>query len=308
MAGLLTEMGAWVKRRRLGQLFVQRLFGFGHVGRHGQVHHRIQIALAALRYRQATFRQAHFLAGPGSRRHLELYRAAERGDFNRRAQGSFPRCQRQVEIQVVSVDAKQRVGAQHDVQVQVVIRPAVAALAALPAQPQALAAGGALGDARFEGALDMMYPALVVVIGHAQVQVHLGAVVGILQADLGSDVVVATRHRPVGPRPAAVLAATREAGEQVGEVDVVERRRAGAAVAEVGAPVRRWPEVLPGLVAAELVIGGALFRVLEGLVGLRNLLETGLAFRIFRHVRVVLVRQLAIGALDVGQRGAAVEP
>ena len=208
----------------------------------------------------------------------------------------------------MAIDAVQRVGSQCDVQVQVAIGPAVAALAALSAQAQPLAIGGALRDTCLEGSLDMAHPAPIVVVGHAQMQVHLGAVVGIVKADLGADIVVAARHRPVGPRLSAVVAASRETRKQVGQVDVVERRLAGTAVAEMGAPVRRWPEFLPGLVAAELVVSRALFRILEGLVGLGNFLELGFAFRIFRHVGMVFVRELAIRALDVGQRSAALEP
>lgn len=55
----------------------------------------------------------------------------------------------------------------------------------------------------------------------------------------------------------------------------------------------------------QAVIGGAFLRVLEGLIGLGNILEFLFALGIFRHVRVIFARELAIRFLDVVFAGAA---
>src|SRR6266702_3775528 len=61
-----------------------------------------------------------------------------------------------------------------------------------------------------------------------------------------------------------------------------------ARAAELPPPVRRRPEILARLVAAELIIRGALFRVLE-------------------RIRVILVRELAISLLDRVHVGVALD-
>jgi hypothetical protein len=70
------------------------------------------------------------------------------------------------------------------------------------------------------------------------------------------------------------------------------------------ARARRRPEFLPGLpVRAEPVVRAALLGILQDLVGLADFLEAGLGVGLLADVRVVLARQLAVGALDlVGAR------
>ena len=96
-------------------------------------------------------------------------------------------------------------------------------------------------------------------------------------------------------RTAAALPA-RESGEQALEVDVFE---AAAALGELLAPIGRRAEILARRVAAELIVRGALLRVLERLVGLRHFLELLLGVLFLRHVGVILARELAIGGLDL---------
>src|ERR1700688_72105 len=92
-----------------------------------------------------------------------------------------------------------------------------------------------------------------------------------------------------------------QAGEQVRQVQIFE----GIALAAVLlAPVRRRPEILPRLMRAQLVIGRTLLGGLQRLVGLGNLLEFLFTGGVLRHVRVILVRELAVRLLDV--RGAGV--
>src|SRR6185503_14742719 len=75
---------------------------------------------------------------------------------------------------------------------------------------------------------------------------------------------------------------------------------AKAAPAEVRLPARRWREILAGLpVRAELVVGLALLRVGQDLVGLVGLLEPVLGALRLVLVRMVLARELSVRALDV---------
>src|SRR5690606_10080749 len=67
-------------------------------------------------------------------------------------------------------------------------------------------------------------------------------------------------------------------------------------------PTRRRMELLPRPVAAgtQLVIGRALGRVAQRLVGLAHRLEPVLGVGLLAHVRVVLARQAPVGRLDLG--------
>ena len=58
-------------------------------------------------------------------------------------------------------------------------------------------------------------------------------------------------------------------------------------------------ELLPGRVLAQLVVGGALFRVGEDRVGLVDLLHALLGVRLLGDVRMVFARKLAIGLADL---------
>lgn len=73
-------------------------------------------------------------------------------------------------------------------------------------------------------------------------------------------------------------------------------------------PARRWPEILPGLpVAAQLIIGGAFFRIAQHLVSFGNRFEMLLGLRLLADVRVILASQPAVDFLDVFRRGVAGE-
>src|SRR5262249_9150904 len=102
----------------------------------------------------------------------------------------------------------------------------------------------------------------------------------------------------------AARAAAAESREEIGEVRFVEREGAFAETpSEVLLPVRRRTEVLAAAVRAELVVGGALLLILQGLVGFADLLE--LLFRVgfLGNVRVILVGEPAVRLLDVVRTG-----
>ena len=95
-----------------------------------------------------------------------------------------------------------------------------------------------------------------------------------------------------------------QAREQVRKIDIVEVH---VAAAKLRLPSGRRLEVLAGMLRAELVVRGALFRIAQCLVRLRDFLELGFAFGILRHVRVILVRELPVRLLDRVLVGAAVD-
>src|SRR5690606_9027288 len=76
------------------------------------------------------------------------------------------------------------------------------------------------------------------------------------------------------------------------------------------ASTRRRVELLPGPVTActQLVVGGALLRIAQGLVGLADGLELLLGVRLLAHVRVVLAGEPAVGRADLGLAGARLDP
>src|SRR6185436_1932637 len=97
--------------------------------------------------------------------------------------------------------------------------------------------------------------------------------------------------------------------EEVREVDVAKvfAHSSLPAAAEAVEPVGGRPEILPGAVAAEAVVRGALVLVAQGLVGLRDLLELLLGVRFLGDVRVIFAREAAIGFLDVLVARAALD-
>src|SRR6185436_16200606 len=119
-------------------------------------------------------------------------------------------------------------------------------------------------------------------------------------------------------RIAARGAPAKERREEIAEA-VVAARVAGlatgaaatrpAAKLEPAAEIRWRPKLLARLpVAAELVVGGAFFRVLENLVGLLHLLELRLGVLLLADVGVKLPREAPIGLLDVVGGGGARHP
>src|SRR3990172_1098150 len=140
-----------------------------------------------------------------------------------------------------------------------------------------------------------MHPALRVVFRHGEIQLDRGAAAGFVQSDVRRNLVILSGPLETTTRLPRVPPAARETGEQIRQVDVVKRE---LRIPELPAPVRRRLKLLPGLMPPQLVVGGALFRILEGLIGVGDLLKSFLADWILGHVRVILVRQFAVGLLD----------
>src|SRR5579863_7513470 len=106
--------------------------------------------------------------------------------------------------------------------------------------------------------------------------------------------------------------ATEERRKEVAEALLLEHVRAAAAGTgapaelEAARPIGRRPELLTGLpVAAQLIVGGTLLRVLQDLVGFLHFLELLLGILLLADVRMVFAGKTAVGLLDVLGRGRA---
>jgi hypothetical protein len=140
---------------------------------------------------------------------------------------------------------------------------------------------------------------------YAQVDHDLGVVI----LPLGVELALAgkTAARAAETRSPAAHAAE-ERFEEVAELPRVRSLGAGARELEAGVPVGGRTEILPlPPVGAELVVGCALLRVLQDLVGLARVLELGFRARLLVDVGVVGAREFAVGALDVVLAGISLD-
>ena len=171
------------------------------------------------------------------------------------------------------------------------------AVRSLPCQPDRLALADALGNAHVQ-----RFPV------HADA--HAAAVVDRVE-----------RHRQPGARiaprlrsPAGLLAEAATAPEQLLEEIAEAAARAAAAgedLLEVHAAGLALESARPGLhfvagpvaACAQLVVGGAFFRIAQRLVGLVDGLEALLRAGLLAHVGMVLARQPAVGRLDLRVAG-----
>src|SRR5439155_15294236 len=235
MGWLLREMGTGIERRVLGELLVERALRLAGHGGNDDLHDREQIAFAAPRLREAALAEPQMLPGVRARRHLELHEPARRRQLDRRAEHGLRRRERQIDVKVVTAHAEERMRLEHNVEVEVAVAATVEALAALARNTQTLPVRRTLRDPRLERARHAVRDALLVVFGHAQVELHFGTPIRLVERDVRRDFVVLAAHRPGLPalpraRPAA------EALEQVRQIDIVERE---VRVAEMLLPIGR---------------------------------------------------------------------
>src|SRR5690606_11894007 len=266
---------------------VETLFLFRERRGHHDRDDGIEVARAAAGARQPLAREPEPLPVLRPGRHLERHPALERRQLDRRAERRLPGRERKLDVEVAPARPEQRVRREADVEVEIAVRPSAEAGAALPGEAQPLAVGRAARNAHADALLAQLQPALGAAEGPAA-------------------------HGGAAARLEAARAANAERLEEVGEIDVVERRAAGRparaeALAEGAEPVLRGTEVLAGAEAAEIVVGGALLLVAQRLVGLGDLLETLLRVRLLGDVRVVLAGEAAVGLLDLVLGGAALD-
>ena len=175
---------------------------------------------------------------------------------------------------------------------------------ALAGQADHLAFAHSLGDAYIEIVLGQYHTAAVVLARRTQGNGPGVAAVGGLQVeqDLGMMIVApgpesAARAEAAAPRAAH---AAKEFGKEIAEVRGLGGGKSTAAELEPGVPVRWRPEFLSlPVVAAQLVVGGALLGIGEHRIGLVDLPHSLLGIRLLGDVRMVLARQLAKRLLDL---------
>ncbi|VUL59180.1 hypothetical protein PGKDCPLP_00138 [Stenotrophomonas maltophilia] len=178
-------------------------------------------------------------------------------------------------------------------------------MVALPGQPDHLAWADALGHAHVQLLAVDGDAQAVAAVGRFQRNRQLGAGVAV------GRVALAAEARPRTSATTATLA-REQALEEVAEASI------GAATAEYfleveatgTAVVRRYVELLARAIAlcAQLVVGRALFRVAQRLVGLVDRLELVFGPGLLADVRVVLACQPAVGGLDLRLARARFHP
>ena len=157
---------------------------------------------------------------------------------------------------------------------------------ALTAQPDFLAVADPGRDFDIQGA-GMGYDMTIgVTLRNLQLQRPLSTLIGFFQGDLqryglilAGGLETAGIAAPPG-NPGLSAQPTEERFKKVAEILLAE-----APGIDLGTrpalPARRWPEILPGLpVAAQLIIGGAFFRIAQHLVSFGNRFEMLLGLRL----------------------------
>src|SRR5688572_21011173 len=205
-----------------------------------------------------------------------------------------------------------RVRCDPDDQIQVARLSAAGAPATLPAEPDALPVDHSGRNVHIERALS---------IRAGDGKTALGSVVGLLDGDLGLELLIRTRHRT----SCCAATATKYSAEKVLKIDVPfnvgepyatrpgvsSRPRAARTGPRTGARVRLRPLPLLGAnvgryaaeVLSECVVPLALLRIGEHVICLGDLLESSLGRGVLVDVRVVLPSQFAVGPLDLGLVG-----
>jgi hypothetical protein len=174
---------------------------------------------------------------------------------------------------------------------------------ALPSQAQVLTGADAFRDTDVESTLAQRKLSLRIAARHAQRDAALCATIGVLQIYqyLGVMIFAACVHAGLA---CAFCLPAEQRFEEIALIQVVASTRIKPAPAELK-PWRRL-EVLSSLpLVAHLVVGGTLLRVFQDGVGLAQFLEAGFGIGGLADVRVILARQLAVGALDFILRCAA---
>ena len=233
----------------------------------------------------------------GAGRHLDPGAAVERRHGHLRAERRLPRRDRQIDVQVASLDAKARDAARGGrAGTGRRAGPPPAPGAALPGQPDPLAVAHAARDLDLE------------VAPVAERQPPLAA------AAASSSVSSSTAswsppriEKPVEARPAAAGPDARAAPNRPSKMSLKspppKSTRTSPKPSPLPKPCSNPPRAGHVLarppVRAEAVVARALLGVAQDLVGLGDLLEAVLGAGLLVDVRVIFARELAVGAADV---------
>src|SRR5690606_9566271 len=223
---------------------------------------------------------------------------------------SFPRCDRQLEMDIASVSAIERVRLEIDGEVEIAGGRATRSGTTLLLEPDALAGGNAGRNPDVQG----LAPAtdIAVRIGFRKFERDRtrGATVGILDRNADGGVDVFPFHPSAGSETAEAAAArlAEQRFEEIAELSGIAEGLGTAAERILPVPVRGRLEILPGFpVGAELVVRRTLLRVLQDFVRLFHLLETRFRIRLLADVGMVFACQAPIGTLDVVLRRISLE-
>ena len=118
----------------------------------------------------------------------------------------------------------------------------------------------------------------------------------LIERETDACFIVLTRDRGLASGPSFAAKALAKTCQQIGEIDIVERELISA---EALRPVGRRPHLFSRSMAPQLIERSPLFLVLQRFVGANELLESLFRVGFFRHVRVVLQREFAVGLLDL---------
>ena len=177
-------------------------------------------------------------------------------------------------------------------------------LATLGRQTQALAIDGARRNSRLDVVRHATQPSRGIVFRHGQLEIERRAAKGIFDADFHGHFEILAGHgrraRQKLPPPRAPKRVNRSAKSTSSKENC-------SLPPLLARPFRRRAEFLALRSRAECVVGGAFFRVLESPVGLGNLLEALLGLRLLRDIRMIFLRQPAVGLLDFLLRSAALD-
>ena len=243
---------------------------------------------------------------------------ARRGhDFQTAAERRRPRHDADVLVHVFAVfDVVRRVFVEADFQVEVAVFTAVKSRQALTAQADLLAFDNAFGDFDVQGFAGVGHFALRGEGRHIEAEAALAALVGGGDVDGEFGMLVFALDWPAGALGTSAVRVA-EGGEDVVEAEITAAE--GLAVAEaavvevVFAVAARLTRVeaakacvacLSGKGVGECsVVGGAFFRVFQGVVGLVDFAGFFVGIRVFADVGVVLPHQAVIRLFDVGSAG-----
>src|SRR5579875_728183 len=240
--------------------------------------------------RHAASLQAQLAAPARLRGNPELHVPAQRRHRHGRTQRRFPRCHRQLDLDVAAVQLEARILAHVHFQQQVAGRTAVETGLALTAQPDGATRQDAGGDAHVQRTLAARI---------AQAQALRAPRISRVQVDFDGRADVLPAHRTALRAPCA---AAEQRFEEIAEtaalvVEIAELETARRLLP----PARRRPEVVARTIAAraQVVVGRALLLVVQILVGLADGLEFLLGAGFLVLVGVILARELAVSRLDL---------
>src|SRR4029079_5747545 len=128
---LSRQVRSRIERRRILQLTVKRPLAFIDDRRDDDLRNGIQVARRTVRTREAATGEPQLPARLRSGRYLERNASRGRGQLDGRAENRFPRCERQLHVEVEAVGAVERMRFDADVEVKVAVAAAVDAFPAL---------------------------------------------------------------------------------------------------------------------------------------------------------------------------------